>query len=96
MIVFNRKLFLKNIRSYHTTAWLVATGGLLLYFVVIFVNENSENKLNEVIVDKQKEIVLPGQFNLVEDVLMFNDAMMRPPKECTLGKRSNNPILRIN
>jgi len=34
----------------------------------------------------QEEVILPGRFNLVEDAARFNGAMMRPPKECTLGK----------
>ena len=44
-------------------------------------NQNSNNS-----VDKGDDIVLPGPFNLVEDVVQFNGALIRPPKECTIGK----------
>ena len=95
IVLKNRKLFL-NVRIYHTI-WLVATG-LLLYCVVTAINNSfgENNELIMTVVDKQQasnkqqeEILLPGQFNLVEDAVMFNGAMMRPPKECTLGKMKN-------
>ena len=86
MINFNRKLCL-SIRICHT-AWLVATG-LLLYCMVTAINNLGENELVDLVIDKQEEILLPGKFNLVEDAVVFNGALMRPPKECTLGKTSH-------
>jgi len=96
MIVLNRKLF-SNVLIYHTI-WLVGIG-LLIYCVVTAINNSFWDNNKSIMIavidepasnDKQQEdFLIPGQFNLVEDAVMFNGAMMRPPKECTLGKMEN-------
>ena len=77
---FKRKLF-HGVQTYQMIRLISV--GTFIYFVVLVVNDNEKR---ESIIDDQEEILLPGQFNLLEDAAQFNGAMRRPQKNCTLGK----------
>lgn len=82
MIPFKRKLF-HDVRTYQMIR--LTSVGIFIFFIVLVVHDNRKDD-GVSIIDEQEEILLPGQFNLLEEISQFNGAMRRPQKKCTLGK----------